>query len=93
VATAGAPEPPQNIVQASGRVAESIVGGLVHTPTLLLIVLLNLSMIFAAAYYLDRQEAHRINTANRITDLLSLCIVGYRDRVKPPLSSTPDFDP
>jgi CHASE1-domain containing sensor protein len=63
-----------NIVQASGRVAENIVSGLANTPTLLFIILLNVTMIVAAAYYLAEQERNRINTANQITDLLRLCI-------------------
>lgn len=69
-----ADEPPQTIVQTSGRVAESIIGGLASTPTLLFIILLNVTMIVAAAYYLAEQERNRINTANQITDLLRLCI-------------------
>lgn len=65
---------PQTVVQAGGRVAESIIGGLTNTPTLLFIILLNVVMIVAAAYYLAQQEKNRINTANQITDLLRLCI-------------------
>lgn len=64
------------IVQAGGKVAESIIGGLASTPTLLLIILLNMAMILAAAYYLAKQEENRINTANQITELLRLCIQG-----------------
>lgn len=65
---------PQTVVQAGGRVAESIIGGLASTPTLLFIILLNVAMIAAAAYYLAEQERNRINTANQITELLKLCI-------------------
>lgn len=69
------PQPPApTLVQAGGRVAENIVSGFANTPTLLLIVILNVAMIVAAAYYLAAQETNRINTANQITELLRLCI-------------------
>lgn len=65
---------PAGIVQASGRVAENIVSGLANTPVLLFIILLNVTMIVAAAYYLAKQEESRIATAMQITELLKLCI-------------------
>ena len=67
---------PQTVVQAGGRVAESIIGGFTNAPVLLLIVVLNIAFVLAAAYYMAKQEENRINTANRITDLLRLCIRG-----------------
>ena len=67
---------PQTVVQAGGRVAESIIGGFTNAPVLLLIVVLNIAFVLAAAYYLAQVEAHRINTANQITELLRLCIRG-----------------
>jgi hypothetical protein len=69
-------EPPPGITQASARVVDNIVGGLVHTPTLLLIVVLNIAMIVAAGYYLARQEDHRVQTVQQVTELLKLCIRG-----------------
>lgn len=69
-----AKEDSTTIIGASGRVAENIVSGLANAPTLLLIILLNLAMILAAAYFLAQMEKTRAATAAQIADLLRLCI-------------------
>lgn len=64
---------PSTIVQAGGRVADNIVTGLSGTPALLLIVILNIAMILAAAYYLSKQEEYRAATISQVTRLLTIC--------------------
>jgi len=62
--------------EAGGRVAESLIGGFVNAPALLLICILNIAMIAAAAYYLARQEEHRVAGIAQVTELLRMCIRG-----------------
>jgi hypothetical protein len=74
------PTPSQGLLQSGGRVAEQLAGGLTSQPMLIAVLILNVSMILAAAYYLAQQETNRINTANQVTDLLRLCIEQHRQR-------------
>ena len=51
--------PPQTIVQAGGRVAESLVSGFAGAPTLLLIVLLNMALFAAGSWFMLTLEKYR----------------------------------
>jgi hypothetical protein len=65
-------------IDAGERVATGLITSFSAAPGFLALVLLNVAMILAAAYYLARQETNRINTANQVTGLLRLCIEQYR---------------
>lgn len=66
---------PQTLVQAGGRVAESLVGGFAGAPVLLLIVILNIVMILTAGYFFIRQEELRNSVQHDIVVLLQACIL------------------
>jgi hypothetical protein len=51
-------------------------GGLSTQPMLVTLVVLNITMIVAAAYYLARQEEHRVAGIAQVTELLRMCIRG-----------------
>jgi len=81
--------PPQTIAQAGSRVAESLVGGFVGAPALLLILVIDCAAMFAAAYFLLRQEDYRHLERVEIVRLLQACIVPPErvlqpERVVPP---------
>ena len=70
------PEPqPQNLVQASGRVAEGIIGGFQGAPTLLLIVILNVCFMIVAGYYLLKQDEQRNVIGIELVGLIRACIL------------------
>ena len=47
------------VLQATAGIADRVVSGLTGTPTLLVMVLLNVAMIAAAAWFLEAQEDNR----------------------------------
>lgn len=65
---------PTTVVQATGRVAESVIGGFSGSPALLLIVLLNVAMIVAATYFLLEANKHDYQRAIEVTQLLRSCM-------------------
>lgn len=65
---------PTTLVQAGGRVAESIVGGLTSTPLLLVLVLINSAFIGGAAWFLLQQEHYRHDERMMLGELLKYCI-------------------
>lgn len=66
--------PPATLVQAGGRVAENIVSGLVSTPLLLVLVLVNMAYVGGAAWFLMAQENYRHDERVVLADLLKVCI-------------------
>ena len=63
------------LIGAGTEVMGGVVTGLAAQPVLLLIVLLNLTMILAASYFLTRQEAQRSETVRDVLKLVQACIM------------------
>lgn len=66
--------PPQSVVQASGQVAESIIGGFKGQPALLAIIVLNVLMMGGIFWFL-----HGVNDAVRqnrdqLMQMISRCL-------------------
>ena len=61
-------------MQAGGRVAESLVSGFAGAPTLLLIVLLNMALFVAGAWFMLTLEKYRHLERVALGDLLKVCI-------------------
>jgi hypothetical protein len=74
---------PQTIAAAGGRVAESLIGGFVGAPVLLLIVILNIVMIVTAGYFFIRQEELRNSVQRDIVTLLQACILDTAPQGRP----------
>ena len=74
--------PPQNLLQAGSRVADSVIGGLGGSPWMLGIVLVNMAFIVTQAWFQLQQEAYRHDERLLLGELLRTCIVGKPD-VKP----------
>lgn len=72
-------EQPQNVVQATGRVAEGIVGGLSAQPGLLLIVVLNVAMFVMIGLLVYRSSEMRMAANAEIAELLRLCIMETKE--------------
>jgi hypothetical protein len=62
------------MLETGGQVAQAVIGGFAGSPAMLLIVVLNVAMILAAAYFLARLEETRAASIQRIGDLLDKCI-------------------
>lgn len=79
------PEPPTVVVHtpngsvvAAGRaVAHDIVGGLSTTPTLLLIVILNVCAMAVAGWYLNSLEKLRSKNFDQVLSIISVCVGDY----------------
>ena len=65
---------PHTLVQATGRVAESLVGSFTGSPALLLIVVLNVAMILTGGYYMLQQDEHRNKIVIEVIGLVRACI-------------------
>ena len=70
--------PPQTMVQAGGRVAESLVTGFTGAPTLLLIVLLNMALFAAGSWFMLTLEKYRHLERVALGELLKACIAPQR---------------
>lgn len=81
-----APPPSVGFVATSGRVAEQIVTGFGGAPSLLLIVILNITMIITGGYFLMRQDELRVGLIQKhlefiskeredMTDMIKACIL------------------
>jgi len=75
--------PPQNLLQAGSRVADSVIFGLGGSPSLLGLVLLNMAFIVGASWFLLQQEAYRHDERLLLGELLRTCIVGKPDIDRP----------
>lgn len=62
---------PQNVVQATGRVATSLIDGLKSQPSLLMLMILNVFMFGLIAWATDRNTDRRIK---RETLILERCL-------------------
>ena len=69
------PGQPQTLVQAGGRVAESLVSGFNGAPSLLLIVVLNVAMILTGGFYMLRQVEQRNEVVKQVIDLVRACVL------------------
>lgn len=67
-------EPPRNVVEATGQVATSIVTGLVATPALLTIVVLNVVAIGVACWFLAKLADATASRTNVMMQLISDCM-------------------
>src|SRR5262245_41525736 len=73
--------PPQSTVQAVGRVADDVVGGLKSSPIILAIIVLNVILVAAALYFLntlaENARTHREDlmkqNAQQFDQLMKLC--------------------
>lgn len=75
---------PRGVVSAVGDTANRIVAGLIGTPTLLVMVLLNVVMIGVAGWYLSRLEDYRHLERLETIRLFSACAnlaAGIKDRM------------
>lgn len=64
------------IADAESRVATGVISGFVGNPALLLIVILNVSMIVAAGYFLLRQEEIRHIERLELIGIVRSCAIG-----------------
>lgn len=62
------------ITESAEKVASNVVGGLVGTPTLLVMVVLNVIMIVAAAWFLAKMEDNRHEERVKAGDLFAQCM-------------------
>jgi hypothetical protein len=76
--------PPQTLTQAGSRVAEGLLFGFAGAPALLLILVIDCAAMFAAAYFLLRQEDYRHLERVEIVTLLQACIVPHSRIVESP---------
>lgn len=60
------------------EVATGIVSGLSAQPTLLLIMLINVTFVLGAAYFLIKLEDRRASTIEGLLDLINTCVVQQR---------------
>jgi len=73
--------PPQSTIQAAGRVAEDVVGGLQKAPIMLGVIVLNVILVGAALYFLstlsENARKHRedlmAQNAKQFEELMRLC--------------------
>jgi len=68
-------QPPQTIVQAGGRVAEGLVSSFTGAPTLLLIVILNITMIIMGGFFLLKQDELQAKNVAEVISLVRACIL------------------
>lgn len=68
-------QPPQSVTHGATRVAEGLLFGFAGAPALLLILIIDCAAMFAAAYFLLRQEDYRHLERVEIVTLLQACIV------------------
>jgi len=69
-----AEEPPQTVVQATGRVAERVINGFTNSPGLLLIVILNIALLGMAGYALIAIARMSSEGRSQIMSVLQACI-------------------
>ena len=67
--------PPQSMAQAGARVAEGLLFGFEGSPSLLLIVVLNVAMILTGGYYMLQQDQHRNEVVKEVILLVKACIL------------------
>jgi hypothetical protein len=76
---------PQTVAGNVGRVADSLVGGFAGSPSLLLIVVLNVAMILTGGYYMIKQDAQRNAVVIEVIGLVRACVLETspleRDRI------------
>lgn len=66
--------PNPGLIATSGKVAETLIGGLSATPTLLLIVILNIVAMIVAGWYLTSQETLRKQSFDQVLSIISVCV-------------------
>jgi hypothetical protein len=65
--------PGPDVFKANGAAAQQIIASLRSTPTLLVMVLLNIAIIGIAGWYLNNQEHNRFQTLNTVLKLIGDC--------------------
>jgi hypothetical protein len=71
-------------VATVGGAAVRIMSGLSGTPTLLVMVILNVVMIGAAAWFLSQQETTRERVTVELVRLITVCLEHEKRRPEPP---------
>jgi uncharacterized protein HemX len=69
---------PQNLVQATGQVANKVVSSLSSQPTLLMLMLLNAIMVGGATYLLLKREEYRQVERAQLVKILERCTDSIR---------------
>jgi len=69
-----------SVTEAATKVAAS----LVTVPTLLVMVLLNVALIGAAAWFLNQQEQGRVRVTTELVKLITSCLDQKHDRKAEP---------
>jgi hypothetical protein len=67
-------EPPRNVVEATGQVASSVVTGLVGTPALLAIVVLNVVAMGVACWFLAKLADATAARTDRMMQMIADCM-------------------
>jgi sorbitol-specific phosphotransferase system component IIC len=67
-------EPSRGIVETTGQVAQGVVTGLVGTPALLVIVVLNVIAIVGAGWFLSKVADNVAARTDRMMELIADCM-------------------
>jgi hypothetical protein len=71
-------------IVTAGNTAARVMASLAGTPTLLVMVILNIAMIGAAAWFLSQQETTRGHITTELIKLITVCLEHDKRQAAPP---------